>query len=147
VPGGAWFFSTGDKALCSGMIGSWIAQGRNQPDARGLVRALDSLLTTGPPTFLTEGGLVAARLLEAGDDTSGALRALRRRTDDLDYLAPVLREEGRLAAITGDTAGAVRAYRHYLALRADPEPELRLEAAWVRRELARLQPGANRVEE
>jgi len=29
-------------------------------------------------------------------------------------MSTFLREEGRLAAITGDTAGAVRALRHYL---------------------------------
>jgi hypothetical protein len=33
------------------------------------------------------------------------------------YLSTFLREEGRLAALTGDTAGAIRAYQHYLALR------------------------------
>jgi hypothetical protein len=31
------------------------------------------------------------------------------------------KEEGRLAAALGDTAGAIRAYRHYLALRTDPD--------------------------
>ena len=33
--------------------------------------------------------------------------------------------EGRLAARVGDTAGAIRAYEHYLVLRSNPEPELR----------------------
>ena len=46
------------------------------------------------------------------------------------------REEGRLAAQLGDTAGAIRAYRHYLALRSDPEPRLRAQADTVRMELA-----------
>jgi hypothetical protein len=49
-----------------------------------------------------------------------------------------LREEGRLAALTGDTVGAVRAYRHYLALRTNPEPEVKSEVDSVRAELARL---------
>jgi len=31
------------------------------------------------------------------------------------YMSTFLREEGRLAAITGDTAGAVRGLRHYRA--------------------------------
>jgi hypothetical protein len=44
--------------------------------------------------------------------------------NDIALLSSVMREEGRLAAVTGDTSGAVRAYRHYLALRADPDPEL-----------------------
>ena len=37
-----------------------------------------------------------------------------------------------------DTAGAVRAYRHYLALRLDPEPALRPQVEAVRGLLAHL---------
>ena len=48
------------------------------------------------------------------------------------------REEGRLAALLGDTAGAIRAYRHYLVLRSAPEPKLKAQADSVRRELAAL---------
>jgi hypothetical protein len=40
--------------------------------------------------------------------------------------------------MTGDSAGAARAYRHYLALRSDPEPALRSAVDTVRAELARL---------
>ena len=55
------------------------------------------------------------------------------------FMTTFLREEGRLAALTGDTAGAMRAYRHYLGLRYDPEPRLVPQVEWVRRELARLE--------
>jgi len=41
-------------------------------------------------------------------------------------------------------AGAVRAYRHYLLLRAAPEPALRAEAECVRAELARIESGPPR---
>jgi hypothetical protein len=54
------------------------------------------------------------------------------------YLATFLREEGRLAALTGDTVGAIAAYRHYLGLRSDPEPAVRPEVEQVRSELAAL---------
>jgi len=43
-----------------------------------------------------------------------------------------------LAALAGDTAGAVHAYRHYLALRLDPEPVLLPQVEGVRAVLARL---------
>ena len=33
VPGSEFFFTTGDKALCTGMIGGWLAQARGRPDA------------------------------------------------------------------------------------------------------------------
>jgi hypothetical protein len=51
-----------------------------------------------------------------------------------------LREEGQLAALAGDTAGAVRAFRHYLAIRPVPEPEAATEDAAVRARLAELAP-------
>ena len=54
------------------------------------------------------------------------------------YLAPALREEGRLAAQLGDREGAVRAYEHYLTLMSDPEPSLQPDVEQVRAELARL---------
>ena len=54
------------------------------------------------------------------------------------FMSTFLRQEGRLSALTGDTVGAIRAYRHYLALRRDPEPALRPEVERVRAELTAL---------
>jgi len=54
-------------------------------------------------------------------------------------LSTNLREEGRIATLIGDRGRAIRAYRHYLALRADPDPALRAERDRVRAELARLE--------
>jgi len=85
--------------------------------------------------------LVEARLLEATGDRAAALATLRRRLYDVAeplYLSTYLREEGRLAALTGDTAGAIRAYRHYLVLQADPEPALQPWVRAIHAELARL---------
>ena len=50
----------------------------------------------------------------------------------------MLREEGRLADLAGDREAAIEAYRHYLALRTDPEPSLQPQIEQVRAELARL---------
>jgi hypothetical protein len=49
-----------------------------------------------------------------------------------------LRQEARLAALTGDRPGAVQAWQHYLALRSDPEPAMRGDAERARAELAKL---------
>jgi DNA-binding SARP family transcriptional activator len=72
-----------------------------------------------------------------------ALRTLRRRSLDhwlgLPRLAPAMWLEGRLAAETGDTAAAVHAWKHYLALRAAPDPAMRGEVDGVREALARLE--------
>jgi hypothetical protein len=86
--------------------------------------------------------LVIARLAETEGDLPHALRAVRRRSGGYmlapTYLSTFLREEGRLAALTGDTAGAIHAYQHYLALRSNPEPRLRPEVERVRGDLTRL---------
>jgi tetratricopeptide (TPR) repeat protein len=103
-----------------------------------------SLVGISPVGFEDFANLEVARLRERQDDLRAALAAVRRRPYAYhltDYLAAHLREEGRLAAMTGDRAGAVRAYRHYLALRSDPEPALRPAADTVRAELARLVRG------
>jgi len=51
---------------------------------------------------------------------------------------PALRDEGRWAALAGDTASAIRAFRHYLLWREDPEPSLIPERDSVLAELTRL---------
>ena len=54
------------------------------------------------------------------------------------FLSSLLREEGRLATMLGDTLGAIRVYRHYLTLHYDPEPSVKPEVDGVKRELATL---------
>ena len=104
--------------------------------------ALDSLLLN--PTdrgWAAFGNLIAAREHERLGDIPGALAAVRRRVYGLGHFPPYvtyLREEGRLAALTGDRAGAARAYRHYLVLRSDPDSALRPQQDSVRAELAAL---------
>ena len=64
---------------------------------------------------------------------------------DLEGLPPYLtyfREEGRLAALTGDRVGASRAYHRYLSVRIDPEPRLQSQVAEVRAELKAVERGA-----
>jgi hypothetical protein len=53
-------------------------------------------------------------------------------------LAVSLRHEGRWSALAGDTAAAIRAYRHYLLWRENPEPVLVPQRDSVRTELAAL---------
>ena len=116
--------------------------------ARATLERLDSLLRdldySIPRVHRREmANLIAARLFERANDPRRALAAVRRRGDSWvpiqPYLATHLREEGRLAAIVGEREQAIAAYRHYLALRYDPEPALREEAERMRRELARLE--------
>ena len=100
-----------------------------------------STVGISPCGFEDFANLEVAHLREREGNIQAALSAARRRTYSYhltDYLAAHLRQEGRLAALTGDSSGAVRAYRHYLALRSDPEPALRPRIETVRAELAKL---------
>ncbi len=128
--------------LCAELLEAWRAQSLERPDARARLERLDSLLATGPSTaFSEQADFAAARLLEAAGDRNGALRAVRRRPINVNgppRLSAHLREEGRLAALTGDRDGAIAAYRHFLYLQSDPEPAVRPEVERVRAELARL---------
>lgn len=117
--------------------------------APALERA-ESLLSQG--VFL-EGpnvaNLLLARMLEARGEPLRALAAVRRAPSHLNHVEGVLfpaygREEGRLAALTGDTVAAIRAYEHYLTLRDRPDPgPMQEEVDRVKAHLAELigEPG------
>ena len=118
------------------------------PNLRAYTVRLDSMLQALDYTGTNVGrasfsNLVAARLLEKVGDVRGALAASRRRSDawaqNNPYLATHLREQGRLAALAGEREEAIRAYRHYLALRASPEPSLEPQVEAVKRELKQLE--------
>ena len=87
--------------------------------------------------------LALARAYEESGDEREALRVVRRGVWYYPprLLSTQLREEGRLAARLGDSAGAIRAYEHYLALRSNPEPPLIAERDRIRAEVARLKRG------
>ena len=128
---------------CIAVLQTWRSYVERRPDAARNLVQLDSLMLTGPGGAIQEiGNLIVARFRSEAGDHSGALAALRRR--EYIYGAGALlstyaREEGRLLALMGDTAGALRAYRHYLALRSNPEPILAPEVARIRREVQRLE--------
>jgi len=145
--------------VCAGLIDvldAMVVRG----DVHSAVLSLDSVVRPAPtPYWLPDenrapwdgtfglDNLVLARMLLQFGDSAAALAASRRRIyhgdwqigGHADLLLDFLREEGRLAAMTGDRAGAIRAYQHYLALREDPDyAPWRQERDEVRRELAAL---------
>jgi hypothetical protein len=136
--------------LCAAVLDAVRADVRGSPEARARVATADSLARTLPfgVAYGREGGatnLVLARLWERQGEPARALQAVRRRGSaflwSAMYMASFLAEEGRLAALTGDTTGALRAYRHYLALRYDPEPSVEPKVEKVRRALMALEGG------
>ena len=147
--------STTFVAICAAMIEAQLAVLRNRPDAGQTVDRLDSLLSSGPttnPTLRAVAALRVSRLLERTSEPARALAAVRRRPiifdmQGTDGLAQLLREEGRLALLTADTAGAVRAYEHYVAFRGQAEPPVAADVATVRLKLQSLgRPAMRRVQ-
>jgi len=92
---------------------------------------------------LTATQLELAHCHEHLGDPRSALRVVQRRPLDqwsgLPLLSTFLREEGRYATMLGDTVTAVRAYRHYLALRAFADSSALAAVVQVRAALAALE--------
>ena len=134
IPRGMW--ERLDFRVCPLLLETLLEE-RRAADGTGASRldALDSLMRTGPILVYRDGWLTAptpfanftiARLREAQGDLAGALAAIRRRENYyypayLWTLPAFLRQEGRLAALAGDTVEALRAYDHYLTLRTNPD--------------------------
>ena len=108
------------------------------PDAAARLQRADSLADLLPsPDRIGSSLLILALCHEAAGDRRGALATLARRPLEPvygpNYLAGYLYEEGRLALQEGDGARALRAWRHLLVLRDDPDPALRPQVAELRR--------------
>ncbi|MGQ0562476.1 MAG: hypothetical protein ACT443_11445 [Gemmatimonadota bacterium] len=123
------------------MLDVLLAMAIRRADLPAALLKLDSIALLGCCSFPHFINLVSARAHEQQGDRKGALAAIRRGywLYPPEYLSTYLREEGRLAALLGERAAAVRAYKHYLALRSKVEPSLSGEVNRVRRELARLE--------
>jgi DNA-binding SARP family transcriptional activator len=130
-------------AACAELLEGSLVVLTRRSDALGRVERLDSLTLTSQ----TAGDAVAyapiliSRLYEHLAQPRRALQAIRRRTYMSGwprYLATAWREEGRLARLVGDDAGAKEAYERYLALRTAPEDTVLPQVEGVRRLLAEL---------
>ena len=137
-------FTPDDQIMCAGLLKAWLAWRQRQPgDARRLLDRADSIyiasdvLGDWPVT-----NLVTARLREATGDLPGAARTIARVQVALPlsptFRSTYAREQARIGLEVGDTAGAIRALRRYVALRATAAPALRPAADSARALLARL---------
>ncbi len=132
--------------LCAGLLDVMRSALNKRDVPVEKLERLDSLVRAAPEhlqALVHVANLQLARLQESRGNLTGALRALRRRAyylgpQELEFFSTALREEGRIAALAGDRASAIRAYQHYLALRSDPEPSQKPQVEQVRAELARL---------
>jgi len=126
--------------LCADVLEATVATLEHRPGAALLVTRLNDRLRPVPPGWTDGDNLAVARLLEAHGNVAEALGAVRRRRFDLVpvFLSTYLREEGRLAALAGDTTGAIAAYRHFVTLQSHPEPARAARVEQIKSELGRL---------
>ena len=126
------------SVACSELLRAWLAVTLMQPDAGRAVARLDSLAFTAAPSgdAIMYAPVLIARLYERLGDPHAALAAVRRRAKDVGwprYLATGWHDEGRYAMAAGATGEAREAFRRYLVLRSEPDPELRGQVDTVRR--------------
>ena len=127
-------------STCEMLLEAFIADSAEAP---GLAERLDSLALTGPRVgipSLNILNLILAGIWESQGRVDRALAAVRRRSflRGGPELGAMLREEGRLAALAGDTAGAIWAYDQFLRPRDQAEPAVRVLDDVIRGELAKL---------
>lgn len=134
--------------LCSALIDAMRMQGGDRVAARRATEIADSLARTYIFEVCCGEAVLNANVLltvlwERLGEWQRALQATRRRAAGFmlapEYLSTFLREEGRLSVLTGDTTSAIRAYRHYLMLRPDPEPVAAGQVTEIRTLLAQLE--------
>ena len=122
----AWLRRRG-ATLQADVIEMLVATDEHRDDAIVLRARVDSAARQGCCAGPTQIDLMLAIAYERAGRDSAALDVIRRGRWRYPtfLLSTYLVTEGRLAARVGDTAGAIRAYEHYLVLRSNPEPELR----------------------
>jgi len=122
----------------------------HSPNLRRSVEKVDSLIlaldvsdiSRAPTSRLAQHTIFGARVFEKLGDLARANTLVGRyavwSSEAVPYLGLQLREQGRLAARAGDKKRAIRAYEHYLSMRAIAEPSLKPQVDSVRRELAQV---------
>ena len=130
-------------ASCAELLDGSLVALMRRGDALTRIERLDSLALTSQTAgdAIAYAPILIARLYERIGQPRRALQAIRKRSYMSSwprYLATAWREEGRLAQLVGDHAGAREAYENYLAFRSTPEDDIVPQVQQVRRLLAAL---------
>jgi len=130
-------------AACAELLDGSLVALMRRGDVLTRIERLDSLALTSQTAgdAIAYAPILIARLYERLGEPRRALQAIRKRSYMSSwprYLATAWREEGRLAQLVGDHAGAQEAYKRYLAFRTAPEDDIVPQVEQVRRLLAAL---------
>jgi tetratricopeptide (TPR) repeat protein len=123
---------------CAALLEAALAVELRHPDAGAAVSRLDSLAFTPAVSAdaITYAPLLIARLHARLGNPRAAFEALRRRDPIAGwprYLATSWREEARYANLAGIPEEGRAALARYVALRANPDPQLRGQVNAIRR--------------
>jgi hypothetical protein len=130
-------------AACAELLDGSLVALMRRGDVLTRIDRLDSLALTSQTSgdAIAYAPIIIARLYERLGHPHRALQAIRKRAYMSSwprYLATAWREEGRLAELAGDRAGAQEAYERYLAFRTSPEDDVVPQVEQVRRQLSSL---------
>jgi DNA-binding SARP family transcriptional activator len=128
---------TSSAAVCAELLDGSRGVLLGRRDALARVAHLDSLVLTFQTAgdAITYAPILVARLYQQLGQPDRGLHAIRKRaylSGWPRYLATMWREEGRLAQLVGDYAGAQVAYENYLTLRSSPEDAVLPQVEQVR---------------
>jgi hypothetical protein len=135
---------------CALLLEASLAFDSGDPRASAELDSLSAQLARGP--YMTSQELwdvtvlASARLFERAGDRAKARATVRQRNSFArlpTLLAPQLLETARLSFALGDRTAAVREYKHYLALRDDPDPIVMPERENANQALVSLMHHAN----
>lgn len=105
------------REVLDGALGSF------DPARRAVVLRADSVMRFMPLNWGEWWNYDVALALARQGEYAAASRAVRRRWWGISPRRVIaLRQEGRWAALAGDTGAAITAYRNYLIWRSNPEP-------------------------
>jgi hypothetical protein len=131
-----------NATVCAALLEAMLATTIHRSDALNLVIRADSIMVRGPNTvagpFAYQNLLLGRLFTTLGEPARGLAAVRRGGYFGAHMLSPYLYAEAQLAALTGDRAGAIRAYQRYLALRQNPEPAVQPIVEAARAELSRL---------
>lgn len=134
-----WFVEHNWVGVCPALVEALVESHDAVRAAAPALDRLEGLLRRGTDNaeFPTSAAVpLLVRLLRQRGEVRRALAAARIRTYvwSFDYQRRVamLKEQGDLARIAGDTADAIEAYRRYLAIRSDPDELARPQVDSIR---------------
>jgi DNA-binding SARP family transcriptional activator/TolB-like protein len=133
----------GEVAVCRALLEAMTSVGAGRAELRTRLATLESIIVAASPgDGLAYFPIARSRLYAESGDTALALSAVRERiyfAFNAPYMTTHLREEARYALTLSDTAGAVRALRHYVALRHGAAGPAGAEAVEAQALLERLE--------